>query len=175
MKGTTIIAVRKGGQVAIAGDGRLTSSDMVLKQKATKVRTLYGGKVISGFAGAAADALSLFDRFESYLERYGGQVRKAAIELVKEWRTDRILRRLDAQLIIADKENLLLLSGDGEIIEPDDDVVGIGSGGGYARAAAKALLKYSNLTAKEIAQASLEIAAEICIYTNREITLLYLE
>lgn len=174
MKGTTILAVRRGEEVAIAGDGQVTVQDMVLKQTAKKVRTLYNGQIIAGFAGSVADALTLFERFETQLERHGGQLRKAAVELAKEWRMDRMLRQLDAWLVIADREHILVLSGAGDVIEPDEDVVGIGSGGGYAAAAARALLKYSNLSAKEIARISMDIAADLCIYTNRNITVVSL-
>jgi ATP-dependent HslUV protease subunit HslV len=166
--------VRKGGQVAIAGDGQITTGDVVLKHGAKKVRTLYHDQVIAGFAGSVADALTLFERFEMELEKYGGQLRRSAIELAKEWRTDRVLRRLEAWLVVADLKELLVLSGEGDVIEPDEDVVAIGSGGGYALAAAKALLRHSDLNAAEIARTSMEIAANICIYTNDQITLLTL-
>ena len=174
VRGTTVVAVRKGGQVAIAGDGQITTGDVVLKHGAKKVRTLYHDQVIAGFAGSVADALTLFERFELELEKYGGQLRRSAIELAKEWRTDRVLRRLEALLVVADLKELLVLSGEGDVIEPDEDVVAIGSGGGYALAAAKALLRHSDLSAAEIARTSLEIAASICIYTNDQITLLSL-
>ena len=174
VRGTTVVAVRKGGQVAIAGDGQITTGDVVLKHGAKKVRTLYHDQVIAGFAGSVADALTLFERFEMELEKYGGQLRRSAIELAKEWRTDRVLRRLEAWLVVADLKELLVLSGEGDVIEPDEDVVAIGSGGGYALAAAKALLRHSDLSAAEIARTSMEIAANICIYTNDQITLLSL-
>ena len=174
VRGTTVVAVRKGGQVAIAGDGQITTGDVVLKHGAKKVRTLYHDQVIAGFAGSVADALTLFERFEMELEKYGGQLRRSAIELAKEWRTDRVLRRLEAWLVVADLKELLVLSGEGDVVEPDEDVVAIGSGGGYALAAAKALLRHSDLSAAEIARTSLEIAADICIYTNDQITLLSL-
>ena len=174
VRGTTVVAVRKGGQVAIAGDGQITTGDVVLKHGAKKVRTLYHDQVIAGFAGSVADALTLFERFELELEKYGGQLRRSAIELAKEWRTDRVLRRLEAWLVVADLKELLVLSGEGDVVEPDEDVVAIGSGGGYALAAAKALLRHSDLSAAEIARTSLEIAADICIYTNDQITLLSL-
>ena len=174
VRGTTVVAVRKGGQVAIAGDGQITTGDVVLKHGAKKVRTLYHDQVIAGFAGSVADALTLFERFEMELEKYGGQLRRSAIELAKEWRTDRVLRRLEAWLVVADLKELLVLSGEGDVIEPDEDVVAIGSGGGYALAAAKALLRHSDLGAAEIARTSMEIAANICIYTNDQITLLSL-
>jgi ATP-dependent HslUV protease subunit HslV len=174
VRGTTVVAVRKGGQVAIAGDGQITTGDVVLKHGAKKVRTLYHDQVIAGFAGSVADALTLFERFEMELEKYGGQLRRSAIELAKEWRTDRVLRRLEAWLVVADLKELLVLSGEGDVIEPDEDVVAIGSGGGYALAAAKALLRHSDLNAAEIARTSMEIAANICIYTNDQITVLTL-
>lgn len=171
LRATTVIAVKAGGSVAMAGDGQVTVGDTVMKHTATKIRTMYGGLVLAGFAGAVADALALFDRFEVQLERSGGNVRRAAIDLAKDWRTDRYLRRLEAQLILASADALLLVSGDGEIIEPDTDVLAIGSGGTYALAAAQALLRHSNLTAQEVARAAMDIAADICIYTNHEITL----
>ena len=171
---TTILAVRRGGQVAIAGDGQITTGDIVLKRSANKLRTLYHDQVIAGFAGAVADALTLFERFENQLEKHGGQLRRAAIELAKEWRTDRVLRRLEAWLVVADEKGMLVLSGEGDVIEPDDDVASIGSGGGYAQAAAKALLQYSDLSAVEIARTSMEIAASLCIYTNNHISVVSL-
>jgi len=174
VRGTTVVAVRKGDQVAIAGDGQITTGDVVLKHGAKKVRTLYHDQVIAGFAGSVADALTLFERFELELEKYGGQLRRSAIELAKEWRTDRVLRRLEAWLVVADLKELLVLSGEGDVIEPDEDVVAIGSGGGYALAAAKALLRHSDLNATEIARTSMEIAASICIYTNDQITVISL-
>jgi ATP-dependent HslUV protease subunit HslV len=171
MRGTTVIAVRTSGQVAVAGDGQVTAGDTVMKQRAVKIRTLHGGKVLAGFAGSVGDALALFDRFEIQLERNGGNLRKSAVDLAKEWRTDRFLRRLEAQLVLADAETILLVSGDGEIIEPDNDVLAIGSGGAYALAAAQALLRHTTMPAPEIARAAMDIAASICIYTNHEITL----
>ena len=174
VRGTTVVAVRKGEQVAIAGDGQITTGDVVLKHGAKKVRTLYHDQVIAGFAGSVADALTLFERFEMELDKYGGQLRRSAIELAKEWRTDRVLRRLEAWLVVADTKEMLVLSGEGDVIEPDEDVVAIGSGGGYALAAAKALLQHSDLNAEEIARTSMEIAANICIYTNDQITVISL-
>jgi ATP-dependent HslUV protease subunit HslV len=174
VRGTTILAVRRGDQVAIAGDGQITTGDIVLKRSAKKVRTLYHDQVIAGFAGAVADALTLFERFENQLEKHGGQLKRAAIELAKEWRTDRVLRRLEAWLVVADRSEMLVLSGEGDVVEPDDDVVSIGSGGGYAQAAAKALLQHSNLSAEEIARTSMEIAASLCIYTNSYISVVSL-
>ncbi len=168
---TTILAVRRGDTVAVAGDGQVTIGDVVMKHQARKIRKLHKERVLAGFAGSVADALTLFDKFEAQLDRHKGNLRKAAVELTKEWRTDRYLRRLEAQLIVADPTQLLILSGDGEVIEPDDGVVAIGSGGSYALAAARALMQHTNLSATEIAQAALEIAADLCIYTNRSITL----
>lgn len=161
--------------MAIAGDGQITVGDTVLKHTANKLRKLYNDKVITGFAGAIADALTLFERFESQLEKHDGQLKRAAIELAKEWRTDRILRRLEAWLVVANQDELLVISGEGDVVEPDDNVVGIGSGGGYAQAAAKALLKYSDLSAAEIARISMEIAASQCIYTNNNISVISLD
>ena len=171
---TTILAVRRGEQVAIAGDGQITTGDIVLKHSANKLRTLYNDKVIAGFAGAVGDALTLFERFENQLEKHGGQLRRAAIELAKEWRTDRVLRRLEAWLVVADENGMLVLSGEGDVVEPDEDVVSIGSGGGYAHAAARALLQYTDLSANEIARTSMEIAAGLCIYTNNHISVVNL-
>jgi len=171
---TTILAVRRGEQVAIAGDGQITTGDIVLKQSANKLRTLYDGKVIAGFAGAVGDALTLFERFENQLEKHGGQLKRAAIELAKEWRTDRVLRRLEAWLVVADEKGMLVLSGEGDVVEPDGDVVSIGSGGGYAQSAARALLQYSDLSAVDIARTSMEIAASLCIYTNNHISVISL-
>jgi ATP-dependent HslUV protease subunit HslV len=171
---TTVLAVRRGGQVSLAGDGQITTGDIVLKRGANKVRRLYHDQVIAGFAGSVADAVTLFERFEGQLEKHGGQLRRAAIELAKEWRTDRVLRRLEAWLIVADRKEMLLLSGEGDVIEPDDEVIAIGSGGGYAHAAAKALLQYSELSAADVARISMELAASLCIYTNNEISLVSL-
>jgi len=171
---TTILAVRRDGQVAIAGDGQITTGDIVLKHSANKLRTLYHDQVIAGFAGAVGDALTLFERFENQLEKHGGQLRRAAIELAKEWRTDRVLRRLEAWLIVADQKGMLVLSGEGDVVEPDEDMVSIGTGGGYAHAAAKALLQYTDLSAVEIACKSLEITASLCIYTNNHISVVSL-
>ncbi|HET6765040.1 MAG TPA: ATP-dependent protease subunit HslV [Longimicrobiaceae bacterium] len=171
---TTILAVRHNGQVALGGDGQVTVGDMVAKSTATKVRKIRDGSVLTGFAGSVADAFTLFDKFEEKLERYPGNLSRAAVELAKEWRSDRYLRRLEALLAVADRDHLLMLSGNGEVIEPDDDIVAIGSGGGYALAAARALKQSSTLTAPEIVRAALEIAGDICIYTNRNITVLEL-
>ena len=174
LRATTILAVKRGDQVAIAGDGQVSIGEMVLKHTANKLRTLYNDQVIAGFAGAVADALTLFERFEGQLEKHNGQLKRAAVELAKEWRTDRMLRRLEAWLVVADKQEILVLSGEGDVVEPDELVIGIGSGGGYAQAAAKALLQYSDLSAAEIARISMEIAAGICIYTNNNISVLSL-
>ena len=170
LRATTIVAVRVGGEVAMAGDGQVTVGDTVMKQSAVKIRRVLGGQVLAGFAGAVADALALFDRFEMQLERNSGNLRKSAVDLAKEWRTDRYLRRLEAQLVLADPSALLLISGDGEIIEPDNDVLAIGSGGPYALAAARALQQFTALGAADIARAAMDIAASICIYTNNHIT-----
>jgi ATP-dependent HslUV protease subunit HslV len=166
---TTIVGVRRQGTVAIAGDGQVTVGDVVMKHRAAKVRRLHRDTVLAGFAGAVADALTLFDKFEQHLDRHQGQLLRASVGLAKEWRTDRYLRRLEAMLIVADREQLLLLSGDGEIIEPDDDLAAIGSGGPFAQAAAKALLENTDLDAAEVARRALGIAASLCIYTNDEI------
>ncbi len=166
---TTIVGVRRHGTVAIAGDGQVTVGDVVMKHRAAKVRRLHRDTVLAGFAGAVADALTLFDKFEQQLDRHQGQLLRASVGLAKEWRTDRYLRRLEAMLIVADNEQLLLLSGDGEIIEPDDDVAAIGSGGPFAQAAAKALLENTALDAAEVARRALTIAASLCIYTNDQI------
>jgi ATP-dependent HslUV protease subunit HslV len=173
--GTTIIAVRHEGRVALAGDGQVTMGDTVMKSRAQKVRKLKDGKILAGFAGSVADAFALFEKFEEKLERYPGNLARACVELAKDWRTDRFLRRLEALLAVADKDRLFLISGDGNVIEPDDDVVAIGSGGAYALAAARALKAHSGLDAMAIARAALEIAAEICIFTNRNIVVLELE
>lgn len=167
--GTTIVGVKRDGAVAVAGDGQVTFGDVVMKQGARKVRRLAGGGVIAGFAGAVADALTLLEKFEEYLGQTRGDLRRAAVALAKEWRTERYLRRLEAQLIIADAEHLLLISGEGDVLEPDDAVVAIGSGGPFAAAAARALLTHSQLSAEEIARAAMKIAADLCIYTNDSI------
>jgi ATP-dependent HslUV protease, peptidase subunit HslV len=170
VRATTVIAARRHGQVAMAGDGQVTVGDTGMKHTATKIRSMHGGEVLAGFAGAVADALFLFDRFEMQLERSSGNMRRAAVDLVKDWRTDRFLRRLEAQLLLAGPDALLLVSGDGEIIEPDNDVIAIGSGGAYALAAAQALIRYADLSAEEIVRAAMDIAADICIYTNHHLT-----
>lgn len=168
--GTTILAVRKDGKVAIAGDGQVTLGNTVMKKGAVKVRRMGDGKVLAGFAGSTADAFTLFEKFESKLEKYRGNLQRAAVELAKDWRTDRILRRLEALLIVVDKEHSLILSGSGDVIEPEGGAAAIGSGGQFALAAARALLQHSNLDAKTIATEAMKIAAEICIYTNENIT-----
>lgn len=169
-KATTIIAVRRDGKTAMAGDGQVTfGENTIIKHRAKKIRKLYNNSVLVGFAGAAADAFTLFQRFEGKLEEFHGHLERAAVELVKEWRTDRAIRNLEALITAADAEKILLISGSGDIIEPDQDVIAIGSGGGYALAAAKALLAYSGLPAAEIAREALGIAAGICVYTNDQI------
>src|SRR5579859_4412768 len=172
---TTILAVRQGGSVAMAGDGQVTVGEMVMKHHARKIRRLHGGQVLAGFAGSTADALTLFDKFEAMLERYQGNLRRAAVELTKEWRTDKFLRRLEAMLLVADREQLLVLTGDGDVIEPDDGVAAIGSGGSYAQAAARALTRHTQLSAAEVARSAMEIAASMCIYTNDNIILFTLD
>ncbi|MEK6590191.1 MAG: ATP-dependent protease subunit HslV [Nitrospinota bacterium] len=166
---TTILLIRHSGKVVIAGDGQVTFGNTVMKHNAKKVRRLYNDKIIAGFAGAAADAFTLFTKFEEKLEKYNGNITRAAVELAKDWRTDRVLRRLEALLAVADKDSSFIISGTGDLIEPDDGIVGIGSGGAYAQAAAKALAMYSNLDAKRIAEESMKIAASLCIYTNDKI------
>ncbi len=173
--GTTIIGVRHNGQVALGGDGQVTLGDTVMKANALKVRKLKDGKIVAGFAGSVADAFTLFEKFEEKLDRYPGNLPKAVVELAKEWRTDRFLRRLEALLAVGDKHHLFIISGDGNVVEPDDAIAAIGSGGGYALAAARAFKAESTLTAAQIVQKSLEVAADICIYTNRNITVLELD
>lgn len=169
VRGTTILAVRHKGKVALAGDGQVTIGNTVMKQGAKKVRKLYKDQVIAGFAGATADAFTLFERFENKLDQYRGNLPRAAVELTKDWRTDRVLRRLEALLIVADREHTLIISGSGDVIEPDDGVAAIGSGGPYAMAAARALIKYSSLEAKAIVEEAMRIASGICIYTNDQV------
>ena len=169
-KATTIIAVKKDGKTAIAGDGQVTFGQAaIMKANARKVRRLYNGKVLAGFAGSVAVAFTLFEKFESKLIEYHGNLTRAAVELAKDWRTDRVLRKLEALLLVADENTMLLLSGNGEVIEPDGNVAAIGSGGFYALSAGRALAKHSNLTAAEIAKEALTIAADICVYTNHNI------
>ncbi|HYV07532.1 MAG TPA: ATP-dependent protease subunit HslV [Blastocatellia bacterium] len=166
IRSTTILSVRRNGQVAVAGDGQVTFDKIVMKASARKVRRLYNDKIIAGFAGSTADAFTLFSRFEAKLEQYHGQLQRSAVELGKEWRTDKFLRHLEALLIVADENTSLILSGSGDVIEPDDGVVAIGSGGPYAIAAARALLRHTELSAKEIVLEAMKVASEICIYTN---------
>lgn len=172
LKGTTIIAVKKGDKVAVAGDGQVTmGQNMIMKHGARKVRRLYQGKIIAGFAGSVADAFTLFEKFEKKLEEYNGNLPRAAVELAKSWRTERTLKNLEAMLIAANKDHLLIISGTGEVIEPDDGVAAIGSGGAYALSAARALLLHTDFEPGKIAQSAMEIAASICVYTNNNINL----
>lgn len=171
IKSTTILGVRHKGKNAMGGDGQVTFGDAVLKMKAKKIRKIYNDTVLAGFAGASADAFTLFEKFEGRLEQYSGNLSRAAVELAKEWRSDRYLRRLEAQLIVMDKKSIFLISGTGDVIEPDDNIMAIGSGGGYAMAAAGALAQFSNLPAKGIVEEALKIAARICIYTNLDLTI----
>ncbi|NIQ37328.1 MAG: ATP-dependent protease subunit HslV, partial [Proteobacteria bacterium] len=171
VKGTTILCVRHKGRVVMAGDGQVTLEKTVMKQSAKKIRKMFNEKVLAGFAGATADAFTLFAKFEQKLEQYNGNLVRAAVELAKDWRTDKILRRLEALLIVADKENALIISGTGDVIEPDEGVAAIGSGGPYALAAARALVYHSDLDAKDLAEEAMRIAASICIYTNDRIFL----
>lgn len=168
-KGTTILCVRHKGKAAVAGDGQVTFSDTIMKHGARKVRRLYNDTIIAGFAGATADAITLFEKFEGKLEQYHGNLTRAAVELAKDWRTDRMLRRLEALLIVVDKENTFIISGNGDVIEPDEEAIALGSGGAYALASAKALVKHSDLDARGIVEESMKIAADICIYTNDRI------
>jgi ATP-dependent HslUV protease subunit HslV len=175
MYATTIVAVRHKGGVALGGDGQVTMGDTVVKATAMKVRKLHNGRILAGFAGSVADAFSLFEKFEEKLERYPGNLSRACVELAKDWRRDRYLRRLDALLAVADADHLFLISGDGNVIEPDDEIAAVGSGSGYALAAARGLKAHSQLSAGEIVRKSLEIAGDICIYTNQNITVLELD
>ena len=169
--GTTILSVRKDGKVVVAGDGQVSLGDTVVKASAKKVRRLAGGGVVAGFAGATADAFTLFERLEGKLEQYPRQLTRASVELAKDWRTDRYLRRLEAMMAVADKEVSLVLTGNGDVLEPDDGVIGIGSGGNYALAAARALIDRGDMNAEAIARKAMAIAGEICIYTNNNITI----
>jgi ATP-dependent HslUV protease subunit HslV len=171
---TTVIGVRRKGKAAIGSDGQVTIGETVMKHKTSKVRKLYNDKVAVGFAGASADAFTLFEKFEGMLEKYKGNIQRSAVELAKLWRTDKYLRRLEALLAVMDKENLFVISGTGDVIEPDDEIIAIGSGGQYAAAAARALIKYTDLNAREIVEESLRIASEICIYTNSNFTVIEL-
>jgi len=173
--GTTILVVKRDGVTAMGGDGQITLGNVALKHGAQKIRTMREGKVLAGYAGAAADAMALFERLEGKLDEYGGNLQRAAVELVKLWRTDRVLRRLEAMLVVADRDTILLISGAGELIRPDDQVLGIGSGGPFAEAAARALIAHSSMSAADICRAALEIAARLCIYTNDNITVQTLE
>lgn len=170
-RGTTIVSVRRNGYVALGGDGQVTLGNTVMKGNAKKVRRLYNDKVLAGFAGGTADAFTLFERFERKLEQYQGQLTRAAVELAKDWRTDRMLRRLEALLAVADEEVSLIITGNGDVIQPENDLIAIGSGGAFAQSAAIALLKHSELSATEIVSESLEVAANICIYTNHNTTI----
>jgi ATP-dependent HslUV protease subunit HslV len=172
IRATTILAVRRNGTVALGGDGQVTVGDTVMKAKANKVRAIGDGKLLAGFAGSAADALTLFEKFEEKLQRYPGNVPRAAVELAKDWRSDRVLRRLEALLVVASSAHGYIISGTGELIEPDDGILAIGSGGAYALAAARALATNTELSAAEIVRRSLTIAGEICVYTNTNITVL---
>lgn len=172
MHSTTVVAVRKDGRTALGGDGQVTMGDTVVKATAMKIRELKGGQVLAGFAGAVADAFALFEKLEEKLERYPGNLTRALVELAKDWRTDRYLRRLNALLVVADRERVFMISGEGDVIQPDDDVVAIGSGGPYALAAARALSRYSDLDAAGVVKEALRIAGDICIYSNNEIKVL---
>ena len=172
IRSTTILAVRRDRRVALGGDGQVTVGDTVMKSNAMKVRTIQGGRIVAGFAGAAADAMTLFEKFEEKLERFPGNLPRAAVELAKDWRSDRVLRRLEALLAVADRDHGLIISGTGDIIEPDDGILAIGSGGPYAMSAARALVENTDLSARDIVRKGLEIAAEICVYTNANITVL---
>jgi len=171
IQATTIICVRKNGKVAVASDGQVTLGDTVIKHGAKKIRRLYNEKILAGFAGSSADSFALFARFEAKLEQYHGNLSRAAVELAKDWRTDRALRHLEAVMIVADDKMTFLISGTGDLIEPDDGIVGIGSGGAFALAAARALSKFTELSAREIAQEAMQIAGRICIYTNDNISI----
>jgi len=171
IQATTIICVRRKNRVAIASDGQVTLGETVIKHGAKKVRRLYNEKILAGFAGSSADSFALFARFEAKLEQFHGNLSRAAVELAKDWRTDRALRHLEAVMIVADEKNTFLISGNGDLIEPDDGIVGIGSGGAYALAAARALSKYTDLSAREIVQEAMQIAGKICIYTNDQISI----
>ncbi len=170
IRSTTILCVRRNGTVVLAGDGQVTMGSEVLKGGARKLRRLYNGKIISGFAGSTADAFALFARFEAKLEQYSGNLARSVVELAKEWRTDRMLRHLEALLLVADAQNMYIVSGTGDVIEPDSPIASIGSGGAFAKSAAVALLENTNLSAREIVERSMKIAGEVCIYTNNNIT-----
>jgi len=172
VRATTILVVRRNGRVAIGGDGQVTVGETVMKARAQKVRALKNGKVLAGFAGAVADAMTLFEKFEEKLEKFPGNLPRAAVELAKEWRSDRVLRRLEALLVVADKDHGFLISGTGELIEPDDGILAIGSGGSYALAAARALMDNTELSAHDIVDRAMHIAGQICVYSNENITIL---
>ena len=174
-RGTTILSVRRNGRVVVGGDGQVSMGNTVMKGNARKVRTLYHGKVLAGFAGGTADAFTLFERFEAKLEKHQGHLVRSAVELAKDWRTDRMLRRLEALLVVADKEASLIITGNGDVIEPEDSLMAIGSGGPFAQAAARAMLDTTELDARSIVEKGLEIAASICVYTNQNLTLEELE
>ena len=169
IRSTTVMAIKKDGKVAMAGDGQVTLGETVMKGNAKKVRRLYDGKVLAGFAGATADAFTLFEKFEKKLKEYSGDITRSAVELAKEWRMDKMLKNLQAVLLVADKDIILFISGNGDVIEPEEDVIAIGSGGSYAYSASLALMENTNLSAREIAEKSLNIASKICIYTNNNI------
>jgi ATP-dependent HslUV protease subunit HslV len=171
MRSTTILAVRHNGRAVLAGDGQVSLGETIVKQSARKIRRLYGDKVLAGFAGSAADSFALFSRFEAKLEQYRGNLERSAVELAKDWRSDRILRRLEAMLVVLDVKSTFLLSGTGDLIEPDDGIIGIGSGGGYALAAARALARNTDLDARAVAERAMAIVADICVYTNSHITI----
>jgi ATP-dependent HslUV protease subunit HslV len=171
LRSTTILCVRRGGRLAMGGDGQVTMGESIVKQKARKIRRLYSEKVLAGFAGSTADALSLFSRFEQKLDEYHGNLSRAVVELAKDWRTDRALRHLEALLLVADEKNTYLVSGNGDVIEPDDGIVAIGSGGSYALAAARALAKHTEMGAKEIVQEAMLLAGQICIFTNDQVVI----
>ena len=175
MRGTTVLAVRRDERVAMGGDGQVTIGETAIKHTARKVRTLFQGKVLAGFAGSTADAFTLFERFEKKLEQYGGNLPRAAVELAKDWRTDRVLRRLEALMTVADRENMFLISGTGDVLEPEENVLAIGSGGPYARAAAEALVAHTDMNAVDIVREALFIASRICVYTNDNIHIEELE
>ncbi len=175
MHATTIISVRKDGKMVMGGDGQVTFGNTIMKARARKIRKIYDGKIVVGFAGATADAFTLFERFEAKIKEYGGDLRRAAVELAKDWRTDRVLRRLEAMLLVADRQHMLLISGTGDVVDPEEDVIAIGSGGSFAYAAARAFLEGTSYSAREVVERSLRIASEICIYTNSEIIVEELE
>ncbi|CAN8140235.1 peptidase component of the HslVU protease [uncultured Thiomicrorhabdus sp.] len=170
-RGTTILCAKREGEMVIGGDGQVTLGHVVMKGNARKVRRLYNGKVLAGFAGATADAFTLFERFEARLQTHNGQLMRAAVEMAKDWRTDRALRKLEARMLVADQDNMLLISGTGDVIEPQDDFIAIGSGGNYAYSAAAALMANTDLSARDVVEKSLTIAGDLCIYTNHNLTI----